>query len=121
MPHTAVNHARGEVVSGETEDQFQEEARFCATNHVEARSSATERWERRKDGAEIRILGERSPYVSEFQRIRWVDEPYAPRLVDTVDARGRGIHEARLEAGATETRVFRTLDVIDLLDSDGEF
>ena len=46
--------------------------------------------------------------------------PYVPRLVHTVDARGRGIHETRLEADAAEAREFRGEDVIGLLDSDDE-
>ena len=64
--------------------------------------------------------GERGPLLRGFQWRNWFDGPYVPRLVHTVAARGRGIHGARLEAGAEEAREFTGANVIGLLDIDGE-
>ena len=71
-------------------------------------------------GAELPCVGGWAPCVGEFQWRKWFAGPYAPRLVDTVAARERGIHEARLEADAAESREFRAANAIDLLDIDDE-
>ena len=82
--------------------------------------SATKRWARKQCGGKLPCVGERGPYFREFQRRKRYAAPYAPPLVDTVDARERGINKARLEADAAEAREFRDANVIDLLDSDDE-
>ena len=50
MKHTSVNHARGEVVLGDTDAPFPEEMCFCTANHVDAKWGATKRRMRQKCG-----------------------------------------------------------------------
>ena len=120
MTHTVVNHARGEIVVGDTDAPFPEEMFYFATNHVEAKWIATKRRLGKKCGGKLPCVGEWYPYVREFQRSKWFAGPYVPLLVDTVAARGRVIQEASHAAGAEEAREFMEANVIDLLDSDDE-
>ena len=65
-------------------------------------------------------MGERGPYVGRFRWRERFAAPYVPLLVDTVDARGRGIHVARLEEYAASAGGFRGANFIELLGIDGE-
>ena len=66
-------------------------------------------------------MGDRTPYFRELQQRTWPAGPYAPLLVDAVDARGRAIHEALLEGDAEEARQSRGAGVIEILEIDYEF
>ena len=121
MTHSLVNHARGGIVAEDTDAPFPEEMCFSPTNSEEEKWGATKRRMGGKCGGKLPCVGEWGPYAREFQWREWFAGPYVPLLVDTVDARGRGIHEASLEADTAEAREFRGANVIDLLESDDEF
>ena len=120
MAHAVVSHATGGIAAEDTDAPFPEEMRFPTTNHEEAKWGAIERPAMQKCGGELPCAGEWGPCGKEFRRRKRFSGPYAPPLVDTVDAMARAIHDASLEADAAEAMEFRDANVIDLLDSDDE-
>ena len=65
--NTAVNHARGAVVVGDTDAPFPEEMCFFTANRADAKWGATKRRMRQKCGGELPCVVDRNPYAREFQ------------------------------------------------------